>query len=1357
MLYVSWKPNLEEINKNEIVASQDVVYPNVVKIKMRYSNLSDYAKLEELCREDNNLYETLTNDKCKLYFDIDCFKYNPISIKEFNTKMEELMTLLGEELVNHKFCIDDFAVLINENYKTIGVKSVHLVCKKISMNKKQQQQLCHIINYKIQDKCVGLLDTTVYKSNQQFRLYNQSKLINKCRLVYYDNDNPTIFLDTIISAVDNTIFISYTKDINNIIDECEQDDKKIRILIKKKEIIDCLDNVNDTFYLNGYDWKHVCKIIKKLYPNKLEEFNKLSLEKADGRWSEEDNSVFIDSIDTEQVMSGLYSLLKIINKNTTHNYYIIDKTNAYLSQRNLLENYLKNNNSINIEYKEIQPTKHEHLFIHQNYLINLKNGFIDDTDTEKRCNFIYTTDLKLKHQESSCEFSMNTINHIRDIDIKQWVLSDSKYLFVKSDWATGKSHYILKPSVNLLHGDNSIAVITESNALNSKNAVDLNEYGFKSHLDFKNNKSGDKLKNHKYIITSEQSLPKLHGKKYDIIILDEFESIFNGFNGSNFDTRLGSQGDCLKCLYNLIQNAKKVICLDADLDTNRVKLLLDSINNYTVDIPFYINTQNEYSDYKYLLYDKKDNHYNSLIDKLNNGNKIAFGSASKNRSDLIYEDLCKNYEKRKIMYINVNGVETNYGLVSTKNNTIENLEFYLKEVDIFIYTPTISVGISVNTELFDYTFIHGHHESLNAYKFLQMFFRLRRVKSKELHICLENWTYTSNYISTNQVKYHTKNKTRLLNSECECENIHNEDYLNMYCLSECINQNSKKSYGRELINLLNIHNLSYVWVYDKKINIELLDTLVETKEELEIRLKNEFNEAEIYEDIYEYKRLQKLTVESPEDIDAETKTRLMKTNLLYINKDIYKLTEQLRDHDVIIKDEDEIKSLVNKNIANFIDYDETQSDYLYNSLVNKQQVKNIRNYNNELKLTDDLLNTHIINSYDTFHEKHILYNRLQTVFFNPTEQRYKIITNTDFKQFIMDYKPLIIEIFKTLIYKFEPNDINKWIQQFSNKKLTDYDNKYIKQIYHKIKDIYSELDVSVKYIDTNHTHRDTDKILIQNLNKIIRYNKQTIIQPQFKHFENQHQEVDYTEIKELDIKTADKLRTVLNNKFNKEQHEKNPRKEEKSRRAKRVEECKQVQKLLLGKYYKPINDIYFNELLYKKYVENDVIVREDKKRKLNRYYSIDEKKVELFKRETKVFNMKTLMVNGKTAYFKPYTERINKPTDTVNYKLHEEEYILQKLINIKIQHSIYHKIYETETDALLPAINIMSFLKNSNLKTLFQTTIMKDLVNHTNIPKLINNIDHIAVNHIKDLCDRPVLDSVLKDDDIEWEDDPTDT
>ena len=1347
MLYVSWKPHIEDININEIVASQDVVYPNVIPkidgtiakedIKKQYSNLNDYAKLEELCREDNNLYETLTNDKCKLYFDVDCFKYNPISIKEFNTKMEELMTLLGEELVNHKFCIDDFAVLINENYKSIGVKSVHLVCKKISMNKKQQQQLCLIINYKIHDKCVGLLDINVYSRNQQFRLYNQSKMFKNCRLVYYDNDN-TIFLDSVITAVDNTIFISYTKDINNIIDECEKDDKKIRILIKKKEIINCLDNVNDTFYLNGYDWTHVCKIIKTLYPNKLEEFNKLSLEKANGRWSEEDNDKFIDSIDTEKVIHGLYTLLKIINKNTTNNYYIIDKTNAYISQRNLLENYLKNNNSINIEYKEIQPTKHEHLFIHQNYLINLKNGFIDDTDTEKRCNFIYTTDLKLNHQDSSCEFSMNIINHIRDIDVKQWVLSDSKYLFVKSDWATGKSHYILKPSVNLLHGDNSIAIITESNALNSKNAVDLNEYGFKSHLDFKNIKSGDKLKNHKYIITSEQSLPKLNGKKYDIIILDEFESIFNGFNGSNFDTRLGSQGDCLKCLYNLIQNAKKVICLDADLDTNRVKLLLDSINNYTVDIPFYINTQNEYSDYKYLLYDKKDNHYNSLIDKLNNGNKIAFGSASKNRSDLIYEDLCKNYGKRKIMYINVNGVETNYGLVSTKNNTIENLEYYLKQVDIFIYTPTISVGISVNTELFDYTFIHGHHESLNAYKFLQMFFRLRRVKSKELHICLENWTYTSNHISTNQVKYHIKNKTRLLNTECECENIHDVDYFNMYCLSEYINQNSKICYGRELIHLLNIHNLSYEWVYDKKINIELLDTLVETKEELRERLELEFFCADIYEDFYEYKRIQKLTIESPDDIDAETKTKLMKTNILYLNKDIYKFTEQLRDHDVIIKDDDEIKSLVNKYITNFIDYDEndvTQIDYLYNSLVNKQSVRDIRKYNKELKLTDDLLNTHIINSYDTFHEKHILYNRLQNAFFNPTDKGYKIITNKDFKQFIMDYKPLIIEIFKTLIYKFEPNDINKWIQQFSNKKLTDYDNKYIKQIYHKIKDIYSELDVSVKYIDTNHTHRDTDKILIQNLNKIIRYNKHTIIQPQFKHFENQHQEVDYTEIKELDIKTADKLCTVLNNKFNKEQHEKNPRKEEQSRRAKRVEECKQVQKLLLGKYYKPTTDIYFNELLYKKYVENDVIVREDKKRKLNRYYSIDEKKVELYKRET---------VNGKVSNFKPYTVVLNKKTTAVKQ---------QKWIKyIEIPHEEYDDVLK---DII---INLNLYLDASNIKCgTTQKTIMKDILNYKNIPKLINNVDHIAVNHIKDLCDRPVFDSPLKDDDIEWEYDPTDT
>ena len=74
MLYVKWANSLDRVNKNHIITSQDVMYQDAKIIKKRFSNLNDYTKLEELCRQDNHLYELITTDKCKVYFDIDCFK-----------------------------------------------------------------------------------------------------------------------------------------------------------------------------------------------------------------------------------------------------------------------------------------------------------------------------------------------------------------------------------------------------------------------------------------------------------------------------------------------------------------------------------------------------------------------------------------------------------------------------------------------------------------------------------------------------------------------------------------------------------------------------------------------------------------------------------------------------------------------------------------------------------------------------------------------------------------------------------------------------------------------------------------------------------------------------------------------------------------------------------------------------------------------------------------------------------------------------------------------------------------------------------------------------------------------------------
>jgi ABC-type antimicrobial peptide transport system permease subunit len=83
-----------------------------------------------------------------------------------------------------------------------------------------------------------------------------------------------------------------------------------------------------------------------------------------------------------------------------------------------------------------------------------------------------------------------------------------------------------------------VCSITDNNALNLKQKQDYLEFGFKSHLDFQSENTKTKLKDYSIVGTSTQSLPKLKDKKYDIIIIDEFQSVFDGFINGIYDVYL---------------------------------------------------------------------------------------------------------------------------------------------------------------------------------------------------------------------------------------------------------------------------------------------------------------------------------------------------------------------------------------------------------------------------------------------------------------------------------------------------------------------------------------------------------------------------------------------------------------------------------------------------------------------------------------------------------------------------------------------------------------------------------------------------------------------------------------------------
>ena len=73
-------------------------------------------------------------------------------------------------------------------------------------------------------------------------------------------------------------------------------------------------------------------------------------------------------------------------------------------------------------------------------------------------------------------------------------------------------------------------------------------------------------------------------------------------------------------------------------------------------------------------------------------------------------------------------------------------------IDIFLFSPTIKTGVSVNAEYFDKCYAYGSSSSLCVREFFQMLFRFRNLKQKEINISFNSkFTRPKEYISTERI------------------------------------------------------------------------------------------------------------------------------------------------------------------------------------------------------------------------------------------------------------------------------------------------------------------------------------------------------------------------------------------------------------------------------------------------------------------------------------------------------------------------------------------------------------------------------------------------------------------------------
>jgi len=264
---------------------------------------------------------------------------------------------------------------------------------------------------------------------------------------------------------------------------------------------------------------------------------------------------------------------------------------------------------------------------------------------------------------------------------------------------------------------------------------------------YMNVKEKDKLNEYNRLFCQVESLFHLIKydrcmELYDLIVLDEVESILNQFNS---DKTLGDQKEQFFELFCNIckDNQNKIIAVDADY-SDRSHTFIKSLGRYIL----------------------LNNTYQGIKRNFNLTNNITL-FLSKIEKDLKNKkNICIIGMSTKILYDLYNKYKDKYKSILHCKDSDDSLKEQLKEVEtlwskyqLVLYSPTIEAGIDMNKKHFDriYGILCSNTNSQRS--FFQMTGRIRQVKDKNI-MCyfdisqITPKTYAQYYVYDDCYKYY---------------------------------------------------------------------------------------------------------------------------------------------------------------------------------------------------------------------------------------------------------------------------------------------------------------------------------------------------------------------------------------------------------------------------------------------------------------------------------------------------------------------------------------------------------------------------------------------------------------------------
>ena len=679
--------------KKKINLGQDVQYTidKQEKIVKRYSCLDGIDQLLEIIKKNENLYELITEEQqVRIYLDLEIEE-------EMTEEDREGRLKIFLELFKNQFFIifqqsinDEDIVILNSSKK--GKLSYHIVFLKYYFEN------CYIlksfIDYIItqilikdekytklywskNEKKKIIMDSAPYGKNRLFRLINQSKIGSNIKLKIISNHQPIDSFIGVYSITENDILLNFDKE------EVKTKNKNEPKSTKELKIKDLIDD----------DWTD-----KK---NTLLEFYKMSYD------------------DLQDLPKWKQYLYLISNNNINYqNWLIIGYAIRYCG--GVKEDWI-NWSKLSKSYKvgECDNFQKFHTVEGQGFG-EIKNCYNIYT-LRKYAKISHPAFFKQKHQCFDCLF---------DMDLQNINVIEEKSLFLSQEETSDENNILNEDKINILYAFLGKGKTTAIKRLIQEKSYDkilclsprqafarflASDFNIDCYLE--GNYNSDKL------VISVESLYKINiNMNYELIVIDESESILNQFSSPTMNSRYL---EIFNVLVEVIKRSKKVIFADAFISNRTINFSksfdekITMIKNNTqptirtaVEIP-----KNDFNSYLINDLKKKTKNY------------ICFSSKTELTS---LKNILKCDEQLGLKDFNKNALYY-YG----KGNdcvfeTLKNINEEWTNASIVITSPTITVGNSYSVkDHFNKVFINAS-PTCNVRDTFQTQMRVRYLKDDEL-------------------------------------------------------------------------------------------------------------------------------------------------------------------------------------------------------------------------------------------------------------------------------------------------------------------------------------------------------------------------------------------------------------------------------------------------------------------------------------------------------------------------------------------------------------------------------------------------------------------------------------------------